>query len=112
MEINLEIFEKHHIWKLFDILPSCTLFPYGELPQLPFITEGICWVTESLFLKRYLLLLLKSQSFVTGQSFPQQPTVMSQLKGGGPLGRKEKENVLFRLRFLGFKTITSEIKIF
>lgn len=29
----------------------------GESPALPFITKGICLITESLFLKRYLLLL-------------------------------------------------------
>lgn len=71
MMINLEIFEKCHIWKLFNVLPSHTHFPWGELLPLPFTTKGICLITESFFLKRYLLLLcithLKSQSFVTGQ---------------------------------------------
>lgn len=42
------------MWKLFSVLLS---FPWGELPPLPFTTKGICLITESLFLKRYLLLL-------------------------------------------------------
>lgn len=114
MKTNLEIFENCHIWKLLDVLPAYIHFPWGELSRLPFITKGIRLINESLFFTRdiccFYLFATWSYNLLSQDNHFHSDKLGSQLRGGGQF-REKKENVIFRLRFLSFKTVTLVNKI-
>lgn len=73
--------------------------------------QGYLFNHRMFLLKRlccFYLCHLKSQSFVTGKSFLQQPNLLSQLREES----FREKNSIFRPTFLGFKTISPVIKIF